>query len=417
MTDREALALIVGVPGISYGLRHLLMMETEDMNEVLEEPERFAAVLGEANVEAVCAKRQDAQRELDAMREAGVELLTIGDAIYPPLLKRITRPPHVLFVRGSTNLNAELAIAMVGTRRASEYGMAHARRISAELVRGGACVVSGLALGIDTAAHEGTLDAGGRTIAVLGGAHDQLYPRGNRGLVERIVETGGSVITEYPMGRHPDKYSFLERNRIVVGLCHGVAVIEGPARSGALNTAHIALDEGRELFALPGDVGEVNSVLPNTLIAEGAKLITGGADILNIIDRYVLPVGRKELREAQKAGRDMMPPSRRILTAKIEPKDEPPAGEKPAARKPAERKPTARRKPAEDAPRRADPQRYAGLGEKEMRIVAALEGGMLDFDTLAEVTGLNAGELGTQLTMLELDGLIRVLPGRQYALA
>ena len=236
------------------------------------------------------------------------------------------------------------------------------------------CVVSGLALGIDAQAHRGALSVGGRTIAVLGGALDRFYPEENRPLMERILEGGGTVITEYAPGTPPGRYSFLERNRIIAGLSLGVVITEGGRRSGAQRTVREALEEGREVFALPGSVDSEVSALPNSLIAEGAHLITCGRDVLRAL---VIEPG------------DMGLP----------PRAEPPSPAPAQARNDAPRTPPA------------------GLDGPQRAVFDALLGGEADFDALCERTGIPAHELGALLTLMELDGLVVCRAGLNYALA
>lgn len=245
------------------------------------------------------------------------------------------------------------------------------------------CVISGLAVGIDAAGHMGALDAGGRTVAVLGGALDRFYPAENRALMRQILDMGGSVVTEYPMGVPPSRYSFLERNRIVAGLALGVLVTEGPRRSGALRTAQDALDEGREVFALPGDVDSEGSQLPNRLIAEGAHLVTCAQDILDML--VIEP--RVGMTNAAGIPGSWEAPGR--------------SGEKASG----------------DARRKSAPRLPPDLGEQERAVLQALACGDQDFDAICAVTAISSGELGTLLMMMELDGYIEALAGCRYALS
>ena len=239
----------------------------------------------------------------------------------------------------------------------------------AALAQTGVCVVSGLALGIDAAAHTGALDGGGRTVAVLGSALDKPYPQENEPLMRRILESGGSVVSEYAPGTPPSRYSFLQRNRIIAGMCLGTLVTEGPRRSGALNTATRTLENGREVFALPGNVDSPGAQLPNMLISEGARLVTGAADILSALV--------------------------------IEPKDAPKAAQ--AAVAPME------------APAEKKPHIPGGLDETQRAICAALLAGEADFDALCAVSGLESDELGALLIEMEMDGLVTPLAGTRYA--
>jgi len=210
----------------------------------------------------------------------GVDIITREDRRYPIALTHIYNPPIILFVRGDISyLNNNLCISFVGTRTCSAYGIRVADKIAGEISQYGVVVVSGMAKGIDTAAHEGTLRAGGKTVAVLGSGIDVCYPRQNKSLMEKIARTG-AVITEFIPGTPPDAGNFPIRNRIMSGLSRGVVITEAPERSGALITASLAADQGRDVFAVPGDITNPCSVGSNRLIADGAKLITCAEDIL-----------------------------------------------------------------------------------------------------------------------------------------
>ena len=381
LREAEAMALMTMARGLGYVRRQHVTEAAGSALAVVQEPERYAQLLTKPVLSSLREVMRDAQRHLDALRRDGIALLIPGGEGYPLRLASISRPPQVLFVRGQASLDDPAAFAVVGTRSATRYGLTHTRRIARELAEAGICVVSGLALGIDAAAHLGALDAGGRTIAVLGSAHDRFYPAENYALMERILAEGGSVVTEDPPGKPPTRYSFLERNRIIAGLGLGVLVTEGAQRSGALRTAHDALDEGREVFALPGSVESENSALPHMLIADGAHLAVCGADILRILAVGANGTDRKD------AGR------RKPEIAE--------PGETAAAQ--AEAKPAA--------------AMASGLDEQEQAVYAALRGGEADFDVLCDATGIAPDELGALLTMMEMDGHIDALPGLRYRLA
>mgnify|MGYP000249917320 CR=1 FL=1 len=279
MLESEAMAILVGA-GVSYGRREAALRAAGGALAILEEPEAYAAQLQARGVALVRRAWTDRARMLDELERKGMALVPRGDEYYPPLLRHIAHPPHLLYVYGQTDLTDQFPVAVVGTRRASAYGLNLTRQMAAELANVGVCIVSGLALGIDAAAHTGALDAKGRTVAILGSALDQPYPAENRPLMRRILESGGSVVSEYPPGTVPTKYSFLQRNRIIAGMSLGTLVTEGPKRSGALNTAMRTIENGREVFALPGSVDSPGSQLPNMLIGDGARLVTCADDIL-----------------------------------------------------------------------------------------------------------------------------------------
>lgn len=368
MLESEAMAILVGA-GVSYGRREAALRAAGSALAILAEPGLYAAQLQEKGLALLRHALADEARLLGGLAKKKMALVLREDAQYPPLLRQIAHPPHLLYVYGETDLTDRFPVAVVGTRRASAYGLTHTREIAAELAQTGVCVVSGLALGIDAAAHTGALDGGGRTVAVLGSALDKPYPQENKPLMRRILESGGSVVSEYAPGTPPSRYSFLQRNRIIAGMCLGTLVTEGPRRSGALNTATRTLENGREVFALPGNVDSPGAQLPNMLISEGARLVTGAADILSALV--------------------------------IEPKDAPKAAQ--AAVAPME------------APAERKPHIPGGLDETQRAICAALLAGEADFDALCAVSGLESDELGALLIEMEMDGLVTPLAGTRYA--
>ncbi len=223
------------------------------------------------------------ERQLNAAADAGARFVTFGSAGYPDPLSRIARPPVGLFARGSGLADQRPMLAVVGSRSATPHGRLFARELAASLASAGLTIVSGLARGIDTAAHEGALDAGALTIAVLGSGLDRVYPRENAGLAKRIAASG-AVVTEFPFGTAPLAEHFPMRNRIVAGCSAGVLVIEAGERSGALITASMALDEGREVFAVPGAPDEPGARGPNGLLRAGAKLVERASDVLEELE-------------------------------------------------------------------------------------------------------------------------------------
>ncbi len=207
----------------------------------------------------------------------------LGSPEYPKLLAEIPDPPECLFVKTAKGVGPDLgrsAVAIVGTRKATAYGETLASSVSETLSRRGLVIVSGLALGIDAAAHRGALKAEGRTIAVLAGGLDKVYPPQNEKLAEEILKAGGALISEYPPGTPPFKQNFLARNRIISGLSAATVVIEAPRISGAIQTARLAAKQGREVFVFPGGVGQSNYVGSHALIRDGARLATSAEEIL-----------------------------------------------------------------------------------------------------------------------------------------
>lgn len=220
----------------------------------------------------------DIPAEMEKIEKEGVKIVTLSDPSYPECLKHIYDPPPVLYVKGEIKPEDNHAIAVVGARRCSHYGRMSAERLASQIARIGLTVVSGLARGIDTAAHQGALSAGGRTIAVLGSGLDRLYPAENKKLADKIAASG-AVITEFALGTTPQKTNFPLRNRVISGLSLGVVVIEAARRSGSLITAAIALEQGRTVFAMPGRIDSYASKGTHALIKDGAKLVESLEDI------------------------------------------------------------------------------------------------------------------------------------------
>ena len=222
---------------------------------------------------------EDAAAEQGKVKEAGAEVISIQDQRYPQRLKEIFDPPILLYGRGRVECLDGENMGVVGSRRPTPYGMAVARKLSRELTQVGITVVSGMARGIDSYAHQGALEAGGPTVAVLGCGVDVIYPRENRKLADGIVERG-LIVSEFPMGSTAFPQNFPIRNRVISGLSLGVMVVEGAQYSGSLITARLALDQSREVFAVPGSIVSKPSWGPNLLIKQGAKLVQQASDIV-----------------------------------------------------------------------------------------------------------------------------------------
>lgn len=304
-------------------------------------------------------ERLDLAGELQAVEGAGARILTPGDAEYPPSLREIHDPPLALYVRGALESRDKHAVAIVGTRRPSHYGREVAERLAGQLAQAGFTIVSGLAEGIDTAAHQAALKAGGRTVAVLGGALDRLYPPSNAGLAEAIAERG-AVLSEFVMGREPDRTTFPIRNRIVSGMSMGLIVVEASLTSGAMITAKSANEQGRQVFAVPGRIDSARSLGCHSLIRSGAALVRGLDDILEEFE-LLLP------------------------------------------RTPAEKSAAA------DRPR-------VTLSAEESCIVAALGDGEQGVDALIRLSGLKPAAVSGLLLGLEMKRMIRLRPGRMVEL-
>ncbi|MSQ15403.1 MAG: DNA-protecting protein DprA [Dehalococcoidia bacterium] len=281
--DTKYLVAFSRVPGI--GRAKLALLETHfgelERAWAAGAQELAAAGLEPKLVHEVVSRRPtlSPDDEMERLARHGVAAIPRHDRRYPHLLKEIDDPPAVLYVKGSILPQDSTSLAVVGTRRATVYGKEVTTRITADLVRAGVTITSGLAKGIDTAAHRSALDAGGRTIAVFGCGLDIIYPMENTRLAAEISDHG-ALISEHPLGVKPERYYFPQRNRIMSGISLGVLVVEGELTSGARITVDMALEQGREVFAVPGSIFSRNSELAHRRIQEGAKLVTKAEDIL-----------------------------------------------------------------------------------------------------------------------------------------
>jgi len=236
--------------------------------------------------------------------EAGARVIALSDPEYPPRLKEIYDPPVVLFVKGSVEVLAKPGIAMVGTRHPTPYGTGMAERLSTDLAARGLVIISGLARGVDTASHRGAVAAKGKTVAVLGTGIDVMYPKENTRLAEQIVALGGALIAEFPVGTPPTPQNFPIRNRIISGMSAGVLVVEAAEYSGTRITSRLALEQNRDVYAVPGNVTNKNSWGPNTLIKQGAKLVATWEDVWEELPgdvQEMLGAGRNESVEPETA--------------------------------------------------------------------------------------------------------------------
>lgn len=310
------------------------------------------------------------ERELDLIEKHRVRVITIKDRDYPAPLVATYDPPLMLYVKGELPEGDLPVVAVVGTRRPSPYGLAMAERVSRELADAGVVVASGMARGCDSAAHRGALAAGGKTVAVLGTGIDCVYPRENKELYEEIAEKG-ALISEFAMSSPPLPRNFPMRNRIISGLSLGVLVVEAPLRSGAMMTAKLALDEGREVFAMPGQATSKKSEGTNKLIKDGAGLVEGAVDIFDALSLSYRP-----------------------------PPEAPVTGSSP---------PDARGGGGD-----AEERSIKGLGGEERSIMDLLEETTLHIDSITEKTGLSPQRAASVLLDMELRGLITQQPGKIF---
>lgn len=314
---------------------------------------------------------QRAQADIDRAAREGVSIVTVKDPAYPERLRKIYDYPPLLYIKG-TLTPEDIPVAVVGSRNASPYGRFVTERLCRELAHRGVTVVSGLARGIDTCAHRGALAGRGRTIAVMGCGIDVIYPLDNRKLHGEII-SNGAVVTEFPFGTEPDRPHFPARNRIISGMSLGVLIVEAGEKSGSLITAQCALEQGREVFAVPGSIDLPGSRGTNKLLRQGAKLVERVEDILE----EILPQleHRPAVPQREKSGPGSMPAAQT-----------PPASGREA------------------------------LTEKESRLLGFITEKPQDVDTIINRSGLAAAEVLATLLSLELKGHVLQLPGKLFKL-
>ncbi|MFA6525237.1 MAG: DNA-processing protein DprA [Patescibacteria group bacterium] len=249
--------------------------------------QEFVACGVSPNIAKAIVERRNSinpEKEWEKLERLEVRMITIVSDEYPRLLSEISRPPAVLYWQGNWDALSNLTIAIVGTRNPTSYGIQVAKDLAGELAKENICIVSGMALGIDGIVHKSALENKGKTAAVLGSGIDILHPRTHERLAKEIIENGGIILSEFPLGTAPLKYNFPIRNRIISGLSTGCVVIEAGQKSGALITARFALEQNREVFAVPGNIYQKNSLGPNNLIKMGARVVTGVNDILDTLN-------------------------------------------------------------------------------------------------------------------------------------
>ena len=305
-----------------------------------------------------------AEKEADALRKLGAKLLNWREPLYPQALLQIYDPPVLLYVRGDTQVLNSPSLSIVGTRRPTVYGSQMAERMGRDLAARGLTIVSGLARGIDAIAHQGATAVGGRAIGVLGTGIDVCYPKENKKLYEKVLERG-AIVSEFPTGSHPAPENFPVRNRIIAGMPLGVVIVEGKQYSGSLITARLAMEFGREVFGVPGNVTQEVSFAPNLLIKQGAKLVTNAEDV---IEELPTPV-RAALVKAEAVETEQ----RNLLLVD---------GLSPVQRK-----------------------LYELLSAEESRHI----------DDIVDTSGLNSSEVLATLFDLEMQGIVRQLPGKQFS--
>src|SRR5256885_12582895 len=299
----------------------------------------------------------DLRTELDRIREFGATVITQGSPSYPKSLREIHAPPIVLYVWGELEERDHHAIGIIGARRTTHYGTESAKKLAYQLAYAGLTVVSGLARGIDTAAHQGALAAKGRTVAVMGSGLAKLYPPENTGLAEKIRSGNGAIVSEFSMEIEPDRQTFPMRNRIISGWSHGILVVEAGLNSGALITAAQALEQGRSVYAVPGHINAPSAMGSNRLIQQGAKLVMDASDILDDL-QILLP----ETKPSPEAALRPLPP----------------------------------------------------LSEEERQVYEAIDSSETPIDEIAARCDLPSATVSSTLLSLELKRLVKQLPGKYF---
>ena len=355
------------IPGLGAGRAKALLEHLGSPRAVLEasgsELRKIPGIGPELTRRIINWKKYlDWEKEFRLLEKHQVKVIIAGNRSYPESLANIFDPPLVLYVKGELLPGDRIAVAIVGSRRPSLYGGRAAERLGRELAARGLTVVSGLARGIDSAAHKGALASGGRTIAVLGSGLDMVYPPENKNLMEQI-SSRGAVISEFPMSAPPDRGNFPRRNRVISGLSLGVVVVEAAQRSGALITVDCALEQGREVFALPGKVDSLTSRGTNKLIQQGAKLVATSEDIIEELG----PIGgdRHPGKETKSKDRLPLPP----------------------------------------------------LKGEERKLYALLSDEPQHIDSLIGESGFPASCVSSTLLMLQMKKLIKELPGKMFVKA
>jgi DNA processing protein len=299
----------------------------------------------------------DLAAELKRVREFGASVITQESPSYPKSLREIHAPPIVLYVWGELQERDHHAIGIIGARRTTHYGTESAKKLAYQLAYAGLTVISGLARGIDTAAHQGALAAKGRTIAVIGSGLSKLYPPENRGLADKIRDGNGAIVSEFSMEIEPDRQTFPMRNRIIAGWSHGILVVEAGLNSGALITASQALEQGRSVYAVPGHINAPSAMGSNRLIQQGAKLVMDASDVLDDL-QILLP----ETKPSPEATARLLPP----------------------------------------------------LTKDESRVYAAIDSTETPIDQIAAKSDLPSAVVSSTLLRLELKHLVKQLPGKYF---
>ena len=329
-------------------------------------------------------------QELELIEQHQCHIVTLNDESYPPLLKQISDPPVLLYITGQLPIVDTLSVAIVGSRSPTEYGKTISQQLSHQLAARGITVVSGFARGIDTCVHRGTLEAGGRTVAVFGCGLSIMYPETNQALAAEIIKSG-ALVSEFPMTMPPRGANFPRRNRVISGLTLGTLVVEASDRSGSLITARHAADQGREVFAVPGQIFSNVSRGTHSLINQGATLINSVDDILDALPQDYTGILRQE-------------------PATRQPTPGPDRGSKRSDKTTRPQSVEAKSTPASQSNTQAE----LDLTPDEQAVLATMDASSIHIDQIARDTELPIGKVSSLLVMLELKGIVQQLPGKQF---
>lgn len=406
-------------PHISDRIKAELVRHFSDPETIyFADSERFREVEGltQQGVEALKDKDlHEAERILTECREKNLGILSWQDAAYPARLKNISDPPLVLYYKGRLpDFGGQPFIGIVGTRNASPYGLTVAKRMGYQIAKCGGAVVSGMAFGIDGMAMRGALTAGGCAVGILGCGGDIVYPVSNRGLF-LDTERYGCILSEFPPGTPPAKWNFPKRNRLISGISCGVLVVEAPEKSGALITANLAAEQGRDVFAVPGNIDVPTFVGSNRLLRDGAIMVSHGWDVMC----------EYEAQYPDKVRKDTTPSIQQAYPDEVAKAAQP-------VKKP--RKISGKQDQNRKVPERIDKKEkividkretspyidlndtLPKLSDEERKIVSALESGQRLVDDVIAELNLPAGKVLAMLTLLEVKGVVKRLPGRHISL-
>lgn len=360
--DKEQLINLSAIPGIGATRIRALVAHFKSTEDIFKASLKQLTAVDGVEIKTAKSIKEFSDfdygtQQVNKAKHEGIDIIDFWDESYPENLKRIYDPPAFIFVKGTLSKQDKYAISIVGTRLPTSYGKVVAEKIAKELAQKGLVIVSGLARGIDTISHWAAVQSSGRTIAVMGSGLDHIYPGENKKLAEKIIEQG-ALISEFPMGTKPDAVNFPRRNRIISGLALGTIVVEAGLKSGALLTANYALEQNREIFAVPGNINSPKSLGTNQIIKDGAKLISSANDVLIELE----PQLKHFLKEDEAKSREL-------------PQD---------------------------------------LSELEKMLLETLSNVPIHIDKLSKVIGKSTAETLSALLPLEFKDLVKQLPGKLF---